>query len=91
MPHWQRWLFVQRLPKLLRLKTLEHTLEPEDGSETTTPRTGSVSVTASVTPKHPNPNNSSPVFPPQRLRLLSLVQVVSTCFYQFLTLFMSDG
>uniref|UniRef100_A0A1I7T983 Neur_chan_memb domain-containing protein n=1 Tax=Caenorhabditis tropicalis TaxID=1561998 RepID=A0A1I7T983_9PELO len=75
MPHWQRWLFVQRLPKLLRLKTLEHTLEGEDGSETTTPRTGSVSVTASVTQKTPNPNNSSPVFPPQRLRLLSLVQM----------------
>lgn len=75
MSHWQRWLFVQRLPKLLRLKTLEHTLGPDEGSETTTPRTGSVSVTASVTQRTLNPNNNSPVFPPQRLRLLSLVQV----------------
>ncbi|CAB3410329.1 unnamed protein product [Caenorhabditis bovis] len=67
MSNWQRWLFVQRLPKLLRLKALE---DDENESETTTQRTSSVSAA------HKNSaTNSSPILPPQRMRLLSLVQL----------------
>ncbi|CAD6187526.1 unnamed protein product [Caenorhabditis auriculariae] len=70
MSDWQRWLFVQWLPKYLNLKSLDNDCDKSSDSGTTTPRTDSVSVV------HKNSAvTNSPVFPTQRLRLLSLVQM----------------